>query len=126
MPTLYAKLVAVCVNFQEMIRMLRLNPACVSRTDFLTFGAEPALRLLRRYAIDPKTVTVFTESPFVTQADLETIEADKPRIIGRLLQANEHAQKNALLGNHSGRFYATTVELQNGATGLGTNLELDR
>ncbi len=106
--------------------MSRLSPVSVSRPPILSFGAEPVARLLKRYDINPKKVSVFTESAFVTPAVLAEIEADKPRIIGHLLQAHEHARKNALLGNHSGRFYATSVELQNGATGLGSNIELDR
>ena len=77
------------------------------------FGAKKAL--YEKYGINPDELTVAGPSGINLP--------DTRYMLERLLETHEHALKNKALGNLSGRHYSSTILLENGTTGLATNIE---
>jgi cytidine deaminase len=79
-------------------------------------GGNPAL--LAKYNVDADKFRV--EAPAGITLD------DKGAILTKLIETHEQAVKNKLLGNLSGRFYATSTQLSDGTWGTATNIENSR
>lgn len=75
--------------------------------------------LAEKYGIDPAQVDLIKNPALV-------LPVSKAELLERLLEAHEHARKNKLLGNYSGRQYSTNLLMGNGQWALGTNIELTR
>ena len=74
--------------------------------------------ILKEYGVDPAKVEVQFSKPGMK------LNVPKRTALLKTLQGWEHARKNFLTGNQSGRFYVTNAHMQNGVWGLGTNIEL--
>lgn len=75
---------------------------------------------LQRHHIRPENVRVVS-GPGQTPIDLT--EAEKRIYIDKCLEANEIASTHSKVGNTSGDYFGSAVELADGTWGLGTNIE---
>ncbi len=81
--------------------------------------ADPNERLFLRYGLDPDAVAV--DGP--PGVDLRK---DKRKLLGKALQAYEHALKSKLVGNFSDNFHCCNMEFEDGTWELASNIELRR
>ncbi|GEM_PF-3208350 len=70
--------------------------------------------LLTKYNIDPRNITVVSQSSYLTNDNLNEITDKKELFLVKLLKAHEHALKNRRLGTSlfSNRQYSTSMQLE--------------
>ena len=77
--------------------------------------------ILEKYGINPDDVGVVSSSN-----DIMVGGAEKQTLIKKILEAHDHARRNYLYGNITGRAFATNLCLEDGSWHLGTNFNNTR
>lgn len=108
----------VNTNKLDNIRYNNLSLLKPQNCDVVTFSGTN--KLYKKYKINPDEVKIVATSEI--KIDRET----KVKLIEKILEAHEHAQKNFLWGNIAKAGYATNIGLANGSWHLATNFNNTR